>query len=172
MKEALKSSKSGSKKDALLSLLGNTTDNSVRNALIDAVVKTNQQAVENYTKKTTGLSNLQESMDKAASNQLTIDEWRALMEENQEIFSDADNFENFKAGKLDIDAEIAKNNEELENELQLQKEIANQEIKRLEAIENRSSEEDAQLANYKAQYNLTNIQLEQIKYAALYSTEL
>lgn len=169
--------KGGSQLESILALINDQTiDNVTRNAIIAATTKTNQQAVEDYIKKTNSLDNLKEKMAKAQNNELTLDEYRELAEEFPEIFSDAEQVQQFQNGTLDIAAKQAELNNDLVKDLQLQHDIAQNEVKRLEEkaiLEGELTEaEKAQLENYKMQVQLTEIQLDQVKYAVLYGTEL
>lgn len=173
--------KGATKTAGVLAMLNDDTiDQVTRNAIIAATSKTNQQAVEDYVKKTTSLSNLQEKMAKAVANELTMDEYRELFETFPEIFSNAEKVEQFKHGMLNLDKEQAEINDKLTEDLELQLKIAINEVERLEDKrselkkigEDLTTNEENQIKNYKAQIELINIQLDQAKYAVLYSTEM
>lgn len=165
--------KGGTKADAILSLINGDIDNNTRNAIISATTKTNQQAIEDYVKKTNSVSNLRSSMSKAQNNELSVDEYRQLAEEFPEIFSDVAKVQQFMNGTLDLTKEQEKVNNQLIEDLQLQQDITESEIARLEAKGNLLTEDEKkQLENYKMQKNLIDIQLDQAKYAVLYNTEL
>ena len=145
----------GNTKDEILSLLlGSSGENQeLRNAIQSALLLTNQQALENYTKQISSADNLTELSKKAAAGTMTLDDWRTLQADHPDILTDQAKFEKFMAGTYNAADERAKASAELRAELQSQ------------LIAARADGDKAQEKSLKQQ-------LEYLKYAELYNMSI
>jgi hypothetical protein len=78
------------KAEIVKNLIEGATDQKTVNAITDALIGTNQQALEDYTKNVSTYTNLKEASQNVKAGTLTNDELRQLAEENPDLFADAE----------------------------------------------------------------------------------
>ena len=121
----------------------------MKNAIEDATVFSNQEISENYIKSISKADNLTDLSKKAAKGELTVDELRKLQEENPNIFKDEVLYAKFIAGEYTAEDIRAEANKKALEDLELRYLFADE-----------------------AERRLINTQIDAIKYAEIYSTEI
>lgn len=137
----------------------------VRSALLNSLTLTNQAALENYTKSTSRISNLEELSKKAAAGTITMEELRQAVMDSPELFNSEEKMNAFMQGKISI-AELKQ-----QAKATLQDELDAREAAIKQEIEHGNLTESA-LENYQAELQLITQQREMLKYAELYSSEI